>query len=168
MSMEPTNLTRARTACGHGAKYKLGKGGFKPTLPHPWSTDEKLCDCSGFVAWCGGYARGPFNTDEIMRDSRRKPSARKRYAPVAPGDERPGDVVVYPSKWRKDGSRIPGHTGVMAQVVRSAAVDFARSTVIHCSSGNSRRGDAVQLTSASVFATAKTIFVRPLPTQETP
>ena len=52
-------VQRARSAAGQGCQYALGKGGLHPERPFPWAVavDAKLCDCSGFVAWCLGVSR---------------------------------------------------------------------------------------------------------------
>lgn len=169
----PDNVIRAKRALGHGCFYKLGTGGFKASRILPWPDGNKpKCDCTGLVNWANEDDRLDYNTDKIVREATDNRKASRpgaptgRYIKVVTGDVRPGDVVVYPSKFPKGKKRIPGHAGIMVTVVKhvDGTVDFDKSTVIHCSSGNSRKyGDAIRITPAGLFDTAKTIFSRRLP-----
>jgi hypothetical protein len=186
----PDNVIRAKRALGHGCFYKLGTGGFKASRILPWPDgNTPKCDCTGLVNWANEDDRLDYNTDKIVREATANRKLEEgpvrpihppgRYIKVVTGDVRPGDVVVYPSKFPKGKKRIPGHAGLMVTVVKypagatrkvkgkvvdiSGQVDFEQSTVIHCSSSNSRKGDAIKITSAGLFDTAKTIFARRLP-----
>jgi cell wall-associated NlpC family hydrolase len=175
----PDNVIRAKRTLGHGCFYKLGTGGFKAARVLPWPDGNKpKCDCTGLVNWANEDDRLDYNTDKIVREATANRKLEEgpvrpihppgRYIKVVTGDVRPGDVVVYPSKFPKGKKRIPGHAGIMVTVVKypdsGNTVDFDKSTVIHCSSGNSRKyGDAIRITPAGLFDTAKTIFARRLP-----
>lgn len=133
-------LARANAAAGQDIKYGLGKGGMNPGSPTPASDGQ--CDCSGFVSWCLGLSRqvseqfyklfngGWIETTAVWTDI---------SSPVGMfeiGTERPGAVIVYPDA---DGRQ--GHIGIIVEPGR----------VVHCSQGNDRRGNAVQITSLDVF-----------------
>lgn len=135
-------LTRARSALGRKTVYKLGGGGMNPLKPL-----DRLCDCSGFVAWAIGIPRqlppgtGPWlDTDAYARGSVKGiPSF---TTAVAAGDIRPGDLWVYPD-----------HAGKQGHIAFISRVDGggAPTHVIHCSGSNSKAGDAVQETSPKAF-----------------
>lgn len=155
--MTPRQLIqRARSAIGQGTQYKLGKGGMKPADPNP-SDAPGFCDCSGFVCWALGISRrtdhplyvnfngGWINTNAMVHDAGNR-TGLFRPAPLMI----PGVVLVYPGVGRK-----VGHCGVLTEVGTSPA----EAKVVHCSAGNSRRGDAIQETDLSVFRHPGTIAV---------
>jgi len=149
-----TMLARARSAAGKKTIYELGKGGMKPTAAHPGSH----CDCSGYVSWVLGFSRmtdhptyksfngGWVNTDAIVHD-----------ANVATGfftkldTPKRGCLIVYPSS-KSTGVKI-GHVGIVTEVSGGKA-----TKVIHCSSGNSKRGDAIAETGPEVWNKPITIY----------
>lgn len=152
-------VRRARSAIGAGAIYKLGKGGFNPHSIMPFGK-EKLCDCSGFVAWCLGVSRftdheyyktingGWLNTTAIHADAL---SPFGFFDRVDPERARPGMLLVFPA-----GKSKYGHVGVV-----SAVANKEPAKVIHCSAGNHKAtGDAIQETSTDVFDRAGAIVVR--------
>ena len=142
-------VERARSAAGFGTKYKLGKGGFNPASPHPWSSLGE-CDCSGFIAWVLGISRhtdnpwyrkqngGWLETTAIVRDC---------GTPFGFFDKRewtqarPGDLIVYGDSGGKQ-----GHVGLITEVDATGPVK-----AIHCSSGNSRGGDAIRETGVDIW-----------------
>lgn len=140
-------LSRASSMIGKKTKYKLGRGGTKPTAPTP-ADGSGQCDCSGFVCWCLGMSRktkhpaylkhngGWINTSAIVFDAKNPVGFFSRLqAPV------PGALWVYP--WA--GKR-PGHVAIVEAVKKSGV------SIIHCSGGNFRRtGDAIGRTSAAMF-----------------
>jgi hypothetical protein len=136
-------LSRATSMIGKGIKYGLGKGGSNPAAPTP-ADKNGYCDCSGFICWCLGlkrqtthpaYPSGWINTSSIVADANSPVGFFSRLqAPV------PGALWVYP--WR---NKHAGHVAIID------AVSPAGITIIHCSSGNSRRGDAIARTSATLF-----------------
>jgi hypothetical protein len=139
-------LARAASMIGKKTKYRLGRGGTKPTAPTP-ADSAGQCDCSGFVCWCLGLSRktthpaylkqngGWINTSAIVFDAKNPVGFFSRLAaPV------PGALWVYP--W--SGGR-PGHVAIIESVSKAGC------SIIHCSSGNSRRGDAIARTSAAMF-----------------
>jgi hypothetical protein len=153
-------LARAQQAIGQGCVYRLGKGGYDPKQPYPWSTPAKLCDCSGFAAWCLGASRktdspwyktyngGWLETTAIVRDCGTNFGL---FDPVAWLKARPSDFVVYGDK---DGHQ--GHVGVIATVNSLGPL-----TVIHCSSGNFKRAaDAIQETAATPWVARNGIVAR--------
>ena len=90
-----------------------------------------VCDCSGFIWWVLGEARGNRNTDWIHHDAL---YAGMRFQVVSTGHEfrgRPGDVLVY----AHHDQTAHGHVGLITEVMGGAAEGPA-SRVIHCSAGN--------------------------------
>ena len=147
-------VARARKALGGGCIYKLGKGGFTPTNPAPWSKQME-CDCSGFVSWCLGVSRktdnpwyvayngGWFETSAIVRDAT---SPFGVFTEVARYDALPGDVLV----WGDAGGK-QGHVGLVT----------GPTTVIHCSRGNfTMTADAIRETDQHIFDANKAIAAR--------
>lgn len=144
-------VARARSAIGSHTKYALGKGGFSPNSPHPWSAVGE-CDCSGFVAWCLGISRradnpwykrqngGWVETSAIVRDAQ---SPYGFFDEVDWTKARPGMVVVY-GDTRQGGRTRQGHVGVVSAVDAGGPIQ-----AIHCSMGNHRRGDAIQETAVA-------------------
>src|SRR5262249_23570787 len=63
----------------------------------------------------------------------------------------PGVILVYPG----GGLHKVGHCGIVTRLTANGAP----AMVIHCSSGNSKRGDAIQETPPTVFQTADTIAI---------
>ncbi len=165
-------LLRARSALGLRAGYQLGGGAQSPDMPTPLD-EEGGCDCSAFACWCVGLRKaapqmaflrrvngGWYNTNGIWWDALKEPTGFFSFVNWLASDEpaaRPGDLVVYPSRdlverhapAERRGKRMPsiGHVGLVATVTKAGAV----ATVIHCSAGNERRGDAIAETDAAVF-----------------
>lgn len=157
-----------RDAAGRPPVYRLPypNGGSDPARPHPFAFHEgrAVCDCSGFVAWClgvprrrtgygkGGPVDGYVSTDSMHWDATKGPRAMLR--PAVELD--PGLVLVYPGRFAA-GLRIGvGHTGILASVpagIPAGTPEWWRlATAIHCSSGNSKQGHAVNETSAAIWA----------------
>lgn len=150
-------LARARTASGQQTKYKLGAGGMDPRAPGPANINGE-CDCSGFVCWCLGMSRktdhpfyvrvngGWINTDAIVADASH--STGFFTSLTAP---RLGALVVFPSKAP---ARKVGHVGIITQLGTQTVV----ASVLHCSAGNSRKGDAICETPPTVFGAPDAIY----------
>jgi cell wall-associated NlpC family hydrolase len=150
-------LARARSASGKGVVYKLGAGGMKPGNLMP-SDAQNRCDCSGFVCWALQVSRetdhplfvnfngGWINTNAIVHDASQS-TGLFRPAPLII----PGVILVYPG----GGTRKVGHCGIVTKLHSNGAL----ALVIHCSSGNSNRGDAIQETPPDVFQIPETIAV---------
>ena len=147
-------VRRARSAIGHGTRYKLGAGGTNPNAPHP--ATGGACDCSGFTAWALGVSRqtsdplyrdfngGWINTDAMVHDATRPGGLFTRLS-----TPRVGALAVYGRR----GAGSYGHCGVIS------AVEGGRiAKVIHCSSGNDRNGDAIQETGPAVFEKPDVVF----------
>jgi hypothetical protein len=136
-------LARATSMIGKKTKYGLGKGGNNPAAPTP-ADKNGYCDCSGFICWCLGlkrqtthpaYPSGWINTSSIVADANSAVGFFSRLqTPV------PGALWVY--GWRQ---KRPGHVAIIETVSKSGC------TIIHCSSGNSQRGDAIARTSGALF-----------------
>ncbi len=153
-------IARARSQIGLKIRYALGGG----SVSSDSCRDEHGgCDCSGFVLWCLGWPRrdataawlkhatnGWLNTDAIWYDAAEGPG---QY--VTPCDRAPGALIVYPAAWmsKQPGPKV-GHIGILT----------APDRVIHCSSGNQRRGgDAIAETETAVFdrvSSARTVRPR--------
>lgn len=129
-------IARARSACGHGIQYRLGKGiNAGDTLP---GGSAGACDCTGFVLWAlrqprrlgSGVHETWIDTSWMWRET---PERLTLFATVrAP---RPGCLVVYPD-------------GVIAAQGHVALVTEAEGGsvrgIIHCSSVNARlAGEAI-------------------------
>lgn len=142
-------VSRARRMIGKGCRYQLGKGGMTSMSAAPWPTRggcsaDKLCDCSGFVAWAAGVSRWLkgtpyatnyewFETSNIFRDAQ----SPWGFVNIAPAQV--GSILVYGDVGGKQ-----GHIGIVS--------DPMLRRVIHCSLGNFRRtGDAIQETGFDVF-----------------
>lgn len=147
-------IARAKSAINKGIRYKLGSGGMKPKLALP--SDNKLCDCSGFVCWVFGLSRqtdipfykkfgGWIYTDAMVEDI-------KSTAGIFERIDTPevGCIVVYGA-----GIKI-GHVGIVSKVNNGEM-----TKVIHCSSGNDRHfSDAIQETAPDVFNRPDTLWGR--------
>lgn len=151
-------LARVRSAAGNQTIYKMGGGTLDPRTPSP-RDEQGCCDCSAFVCWALELAKyqpglawlakvngGWLNTDGIWWDATRE---RTGFFDQL---ERPavGCVLVYPSK-RVSGWPGPpvGHIGI----VTALDAEGRASRVIHCSSGNYRKGkDAIAETGPEVFS----------------
>jgi hypothetical protein len=159
-------VARALAFVGQG-RYELGAGAPFPARTPFAEADNPIpghCDCSGFVAWCAKYKRGPWNTDGMVKDATR--TARRfrlvpREAPV-----RPGDVIVYPGPDRDhDGERdAPGHCGIVVEVlpgfVRGKAEWWEHLRVAHCSRRHQDALGAIRITDATLWA-GRGYLVRP-------
>ena len=153
-------IARARSASGRAIKYKLGKGGESGLSSLPADKNGQ-CDCSGFACWCLAMGRrnnhplykkfnnGWINTDAIVYDAQNATGYfRKLDVPA------PGAFIVYPSP--EPGVKV-GHVGLITEV--TVVDDKVRpSKVIHCSSTNSKTGDAIRETDPSVFNRPSTVF----------
>jgi len=155
--MTPAEIVaRAMSQVGRPIRYELGAGGRRWDLSTP--APSGALDCSGFVAWCCGYDRGPRNTDWIVRDVN---GARAVFTrPLSP---EPGDLVVYGGTFARVPvlRRIrPGHVGVVAEALPAGEIwsgtreQWARIRVVHCSARNHRLpgGSAVAVTSGEIWA----------------
>lgn len=167
--MSSLSLERARSACGQGILYRLGKGGFDPKTALPFSRVVQVglppvvrgCDCSGFIAWCLGCSRDParnaknsalvglgiarwskwFETTNIWTDAG-GPQLAWELVPMA--DLQPGDVVVYPDGKNPLGVTVQGHIAIVA--------DPVKRTIIDCSSSQSKAlGQAITERDGSFF-----------------
>jgi hypothetical protein len=152
-------VDRARSAVGHSCVYRLGKGGFIPTLERPWNANREA-DCSGFVSWCLGVSRhtdhpwyekyngGWLETTAVARDAT---SPYGMFDMIPWSKAKPGHVLVYGDR---DGHQ--GHIGVVSQV----GVDGPLKA-IHCSKSQSvQHGDAIAETSVEVFRAHGAIVAR--------
>lgn len=150
-------LSRARSAAGKGVKYKLGAGGMFPAQPLPGNINNE-CDCSGFVCWALGISRktdhplyvkfngGWINTDAMVHDAKKETGFLSQL-PLP----KPGCLIVF---GKPPGAGKVGHVGIVTKVDSAGKV----LTVIHCSSGNWKKGDAIQETPPTVFNQPGTIF----------
>lgn len=134
-------LQRARRALGRDTIYSLGAGGMKPS-----GELDRLCDCSGFVAWAIGIPRqlpptsgGWLDTDAYHRGG--APVFAGLLTQVPAGKARPGDLYVYPD-YVSNGKKRQGHMGIISRVDGQGTPTH----VIHCSVSNDKAGDAVQET----------------------
>lgn len=166
-------LARARSAIGHKIAYRLGAGGRDPYAATPavlvdGSNNTHGCDCSGFVAWALGVDRYLPNasvphmpngkwleTTTLFNDAR---SPYGFVAEVPWQSAMMADLLVWPDRAGKQ-----GHVGIVSSV--GAYGDASRSSigpmsVIHCSSGNWRKGDAIAETGVHVFLQNKAIVCR--------
>lgn len=139
-------LARARKALGRKTVYLLSRGGM-----HPTRDLDRLCDCSGFVAWAIGITRElPPKSDRWLDTDAYHAGGGKAFpgllTRVPAGQAQPGDIIVYPD-YKLKGKIKQGHMGIVS------AVDAAGkpSRVIHCSLSNYRKGDAVQETAPAAW-----------------
>lgn len=145
-----TNQTfaRARGALNRKTVYDLGEGGMNPLRDL-----DRLCDCSGFVAWAIGIPRqlppatgGWMDTDAYHAGG--GGVFPKLLARVPQGGAVPGDLYVYPDRWEGGKKLGEGHIGIVSAVDAAGAPTH----VIHCSSSNyAKKKDAVQETAATAF-----------------
>lgn len=165
---------------GHGGRFDDGDGGERANA----FDDELLLDCSGLLAFCARYRRGPYNTDGIIDDciervhlvATGRPGKRRRFRLVGKDERvRRGDFIVKPGKdLDHNGVRdAPGHCGVIVEVlpefVRGSPEWWLDLLVAHCSgAGQNRinpetgiRFGAVRVMNAAQWALAGYI-VRPL------
>ena len=149
-------VARARSATGKGIRYKLGRGGKSghaelPGLPGDPDADPAAgCDCSGFIAWDCGMARGPlpnpppawFETTQIHTDATGPQRMfRQIAAPV------PGCLVTYP-----DANGHQGHIGLVTEVAPALRG-------IDCSSSRSKAtGQAITERGFEFFRSEGAIF----------
>jgi hypothetical protein len=146
-----THLGRGIYGLGAGAPYTESTPYAPKGNPYPGK-----CDCSGFVAWCLRYKRGPWNTDAIVTDARHGGNT---WTLVSRDDSvRPSDVLVYPGPDRDhDGERdAPGHCGVVVSVLpefeRGRAEWWESLRVAHCSPRRQRDLGAIRLSDATLWA----------------
>lgn len=148
---EPSSeLTRARSAIGHGILYSedvsSGTGGDDPTAPLPGyhhSNGTITCDCSLYLAWSKRYRRADhWDTADIQADAR---GAQTAFSIVQPGSAQVGDLYCY----HAGGT---GHCGYISQVSNGVP-----TAVIHCHSGNT---PALQETDCSIFTSHSSPIVR--------
>jgi hypothetical protein len=92
------------------------------------------------------------NTDAMALDARNK-GGNLTITPEA----RVGGLIVYGKGWQ--GASV-GHTGIVTAVTGGVGLQVAKS-VIHCSSGNAKTGNAVQETTPEVFFKRKAIYAWP-------
>ncbi len=150
-------VARAHSAIGYGTVYALGQGGKRADAPHPGHE----CDCSGFIAWVFGTPRkvptsiGWIETSRIAKDATGKRLLFQRVY-----DPEPGDIVVFGDWTDATGRRRQGHVGILSEVpAEKGPFWWDGLRVIHCSSGNSKNGDAIAQTDAKVFRN-RAIFAR--------
>lgn len=156
-------VKRARSVISKGCAYKLGKGGFSPTSPVPWSSLGE-CDCSGFISWAIGVSRqtdnpwykkqngGWFETSAIVADCK---TPFGFFDEVRWEEAKPGMLLVWGDS--KAGGKVrQGHVGIIG-----AAHSGEPYSVIHCSSGNFRKlGDAILETGVEIFQANAAIVAR--------
>lgn len=162
--MKPEEVVRrALSVVNQGCAYKLGKGGFNPSSPVPWSSLGQ-CDCSGFVSWAIGVSRqtdnpwykkqngGWFETSAIVADCR-TPFG---FFDQVPWEEAQLGMLLVWGDSRVGGKTRQGHVGIVTEIGGGAPV-----SVCHCSSGNFRKfGDAIQETDVSIFKANSAIVAR--------
>jgi hypothetical protein len=149
-------INRALGMVGQGTKYKLGRGGMNPNLATPAPKGE--CDCTGFIAWCFGisrktnnpfymkYMNGWFETSVIYKDVGHTAGLFEQL--VKP---RAGAIIVF-GDYTTSSGRKEGHIGLITSLNNNAV------QVVHCSSGNDKNGDAIQVTDDSVFRNHKPLY----------
>ena len=161
-------VARALRSVSNGCVYKLGKGGFSPVNPVPWSSSGH-CDCSGFVSWAIGVSRqtdnpwykkqngGWFETSAIVADCK---TPFGFFDSVEWNQAKPGMLLVWGDSKTATGVR-QGHVGIVSGIVTTGLKMGEPNTVIHCSSGNFRKtGDAIQETDVKIFRTNNAIVAR--------
>jgi cell wall-associated NlpC family hydrolase len=142
---------RALSVVGQ-ARYKLGRGGRKPRALVPWDV-EGFCDCSGFASWVHGLDRyqpevRPGGSDWISTTSIYDDATgeHRMFRAVPVEEALPGDLVVYPSRYKK-GVRIGiGHVGVIVARLRDG---WDGLEVVDCAA---RRGPAIAHRSGELWA----------------
>lgn len=158
-------IARARSVVGKGCRYQMGHGGYQPGRDVPWD-NEMMCDCSGFVpSWVfmaprhidhpfyQQFNHGWVDTTAIVRDAK---STSGFFTEVPLEAARPGDLIVYGTIKREDGTKRQGHVGLITEVVAGRP-----SKAVHCSHGNERRfADAIQETSAGLWLATDGIVAR--------
>ena len=138
ISRPPVSLTgaevvaRALSVVGQG-RYRLGKGGRRPANPTPFDA-AGLCDCSGFAAWSMGFDRyqpGRIAGDWISTTSLYNDATgpRRMFGAVELAAVQPGDLVVYPSRYRLGVRTSIGHVGV---VVAATGPGWGGLDVVDC------------------------------------
>lgn len=86
-------------------RYQMGAGGKKTDIDRACPSSTGACDCSGFVAWILGIARGPrrdapvwIETTNIWRDATGR---KESFVPLATA--KPGCLLVYPDQGTRQG-----------------------------------------------------------------
>ena len=143
-------LARAKGQIGLHTIYRLGHGGFRPEATQAADVD-KLCDCSGFIAWCLCVSRhtdnpwyrkqngGWLETSAIYRDC---DTPFGFFDKIEWEAARPTDLLV----WGDSGGH-QGHVGMVAEID-----EWGPKYVIHCSKGNFKSlGDAISQTPVAIF-----------------
>ena len=107
-------VRRGRSALSRNLRYGLGRGGYRPTAPHP--DQEGFCDCTGFVAWALGISRDqgtafPGRWIETSRMHRDAVSTRRYFTLLGWREALPGDLLLYP-----DSEDSEGHVGIITSV----------------------------------------------------
>lgn len=105
-STAASRIARAMHAARHcRMRYQMGAGGKQTDIARPCPSITGACDCSGFVAWVLGIARGPraisptwIETTNIWRDAT---GAQRSFARLAA--PRPGCLLVYPDQGTRQG-----------------------------------------------------------------
>ena len=116
-------------------------------------------DCSDFAAYCMGltkkYLRKWYGTDGIVSDSR---GYNQLYEEVEWSAARPGDLVVYPSKYERGERTSVGHVGVIVEI------DGDSLKTVDCASSNKRRfGSAVAMRDrTALWKRKQAIIARPV------
>ena len=139
MGGEPNSnvtLARARSAIGHGIKYRMGAGQGTPVdFDLPSNTGE--CDCTQFVRWVNRKKKW-VGSAWMVEDANGKQTEYRRIAkPV------PGCVVVY-----------PGHAAILS--------DPATLTVIDCSKSHNGISEHEAPYFASKLKTGEAIYCQPV------
>lgn len=149
-------ISRARSALDKGTVYK-SPGVVPPLDASTWPESGAETDCSGFLTWClrisrkidhPGYKKvngGWFETTGIYADGMSSWGFCDRID--AP---RPGCFIVYPDYKDSSGKSRDGHIGLVTATNGKPGMDGV-TAVIHCSLGNSKKGDAIRETDAKVW-----------------
>lgn len=148
----------AKSAVGRGTRYGLGQGGMSPKDELP--TRNGRCDCSGFAAWAIGISRYQYDkgkkwskaipwieTTAIVKDAI-GPQKLFRQIPYPVV----GALVVYPDR-KILGVWLQGHVGIATEIRDARSFDVA-----HCSVGNDKKGDAIQVTGGDLFQRKHAIY----------
>lgn len=126
-------VRRARSAVGRGTRYRLGRGGFDPSLKLPAQSGD--CDCSGFLSWALGISRHQRDKDKpwskaipwIETTAIYKDAKGKKLLFTKISEPVPGCLVVYPDRWL--GVK-QGHVAIVSTV----SSDGKSFDIIDCSS----------------------------------